>query len=166
MKIPTQAPQPHVPAVTAEGPIPAPSQPVPRLQRADRRLDPRMPPPRTPEFHRRRTLLTLGLDMALHRSAWLRHQLGQRALILGGVEPAIERRTADATAQPPLDLPHLLHHDVAVLGPVRPDCVVAHEAGTILDDQHAVTELDGLGDLATLDQLRLRLEQAEELLVV
>ena len=43
---------------------------------------------------------------------------------------------------------------------------MAHEAGTVLDDQDAVAELDGLGDLATLDQLRLRLEQAEELLVV
>ena len=43
---------------------------------------------------------------------------------------------------------------------------MAHEAGTILDDQHAVAELDGLGHLATLDQLSLWLEHAEELLGV
>ena len=43
---------------------------------------------------------------------------------------------------------------------------MTHKAGTILDDQDTVAELDRLGDLATLDQLRLRLEHAEQLLVV
>jgi hypothetical protein len=166
VKIATQYPQPHVPAVAPERPVPAPLQAVARLQRADRRLDPRMTTPRTSEFHGRLTLLTLGLDMALDRQARLPHQLGQLALVLGAVEPAIERRTADPAAQPFLHLSHLLHHDVAVLGPVRQDRVVAHETGPILDDQRAVAELDRLGHLATHDQLRLWLEQAKELLVV
>src|SRR5829696_7008395 len=103
-----------------------------------------MTPPRTPEGHRRRTLLALRLDMPLGRQARLRYQLSQLALVLGAVEPAIERRTADPAAEPVLHLPHLLRHNVAVHRPVRQDCIVAHEAGTILDDQHAVAELDGL----------------------
>ncbi len=48
VKIPAQHPQPHVAAVAPEAPVPAPLQAVARLQSADRRLHPRMTPPRTP----------------------------------------------------------------------------------------------------------------------
>src|SRR4051794_12741440 len=166
MKIPTQDPQPHIPAVPAEGPIPAPSLPVPRLQRTDRRLDPWMPPPGLTEFHRGLALLPLGLDVTRLGQARLRDQLGQFVLILGRMKAAIERRTADPPAQPSLHLFHLSRQHLAVLGPAGQDRVVTHKAGAVLDDQDSVAELDRLGDLATLDQLRLRLEHAEELLVV
>jgi hypothetical protein len=150
MKIPTQDTQPHVPAVTAEGTIPASSQPVARLQRADRRLDPRMPSPGPAEFHRGLSPLPLGLDVTRHRQARLRHQLGQFSLVLGSMEAAVERRTADPPAQPSLHLLHLRHQHLAVLGPAGQDRVVAHEAGAVLDDQDAVAEFDRLGNLPRL----------------
>jgi hypothetical protein len=64
--------------------------PIARLQRTDRRLHSRMPTPGLAEFHRRLTLLPLGLHMARHGQAGLRHQLGQFGLILRRVEPTIE----------------------------------------------------------------------------
>jgi hypothetical protein len=104
--------------------------------------------------------------MAWLGQAWLGHQLHQLGLILGRVEPAVERCTPDLAIEPLLHSLHFSHDNFAVLGAARQDRVVAHEARTILDDQDAMAELDRLGDFPALDQLGLRLEEAEELLVI
>ena len=166
MKIPSQHTQTHIAAVAAERVIAAAILPIARLQRTDRRLHPRMPTSGLAEFHCRLTLLLCGLHMARLGQARLSHQLHQLGLILGRVEPAIERCTPDLAIEPLLHLLHFTHDNFAVLGAARQDRVVAHEARTILDDQDAVAELDRLGDFAALDQLGLRLEEAEELLVI
>ena len=75
-------------------------------------------------------------------------------------------RIVQAEPRPSLHLPQLLQHDLAVLGPMGRDRVVAHEAGTILDDQHAVAELDRLGLLATLDQQGLGSNTLKSLLTL
>src|SRR4051794_22207531 len=166
MKIPTQDTQPHVAAVAAERLIAAAVLPIARLQRANRRLDTRMPTPGLAEFHRRLTLLPFRLHMARPGQAGLSHQLRQFGLIRGRMEPAVERRTPDLAVESLLHLLHLTRENFAVLGTPRQDRVVAHEARTILDDQDTVAELDRLGDFAALDQLGLRLKEAEELLVI
>ncbi len=125
-----------------------------------------MPTPGLAEFHRRLTRLLCGLDMAWLGQARLGHQLDQLGLILGRVEPAVERRTTDLAIEPLLHLLHFSHDHFAVLGAAWQDRVVAHEARTILDDQDAMAELDRLGDFPAFDQLGLRLEEAEELLVI
>src|SRR4051794_19180920 len=166
MKIPTQDTQPHVAAVAAERLIAAAVLTIARLQRTDRRLDTRMPTPGLAEFHGRLTLLSFRLHMARLGQAGLSHQLRQFGLILGRVEPAVERRAPDLAVEPLLHLLHFTHQNFAVLGTARQDRVVAHEARTILDDQDAVAELNRVGNFAAFDQLGLWLEEAEELLVI
>src|SRR5512140_2846599 len=166
MKIPTQHTQTNVAAVAAKRVIAAAVLPIARLQRADCRLDTRMPTPGLAEFHGRLTVLPFRLHMARLGQAGLSHQIRQFGLILGRVEPAVERRTPDLAVEPLLYLLHFTHQNFAVLGTARQDRVVAHEARTILDDQDTVAELDRLGNFAALDQLGLRLKEAEELLVI
>lgn len=166
VKIQPQHTQPHVAAVAAERVIAASVLAVARLQRTDRRLHTGMPTPGLAEFHRRLTLLPVGLHMARLGQARLGHQLGQLRLILGRVEPAIERRASDSPFQPLLDLLDFTHQDLAVFGSARQDRVVADEARAILHDQDSVAELDLLGNLAAFDQLGLGLEEAEELLAI
>ena len=156
----------HVSAVPAEGLISAPIQTIARLQRTNCRLDPRMTPPCLAEFHSGLLLLTLGLNVACLGQARLLHQFRQLALILRRMEAAIERRTSDSTVQSLLHLFHLLHQNLAVFRPTRQDRIVADEARTILDYQDAVTELERLRNLATYDQLSVRLEQTEEFFAV
>ena len=99
MKIPTQDSQPHVSTVAAEGLISAPIQTIARLQRANRRLDPRMMPPRPTEFHSGLLLLALGLNVACLGQARLLYQFQQLTLILWRMKTAIERRTSDSAVQ-------------------------------------------------------------------
>ena len=99
LKIPTKDPQPHVPTVAAEGLISTPIQTIARLQRANRRLDPRMTPPCLAEFHSSLLLLTLSLNVARLGQARLLYQLHQLALILRRMEAAIKRRASDPTVR-------------------------------------------------------------------
>src|SRR3954451_5194168 len=125
MKIPTQYTQTHVAAVAAERVITTAGLPIARLQRTDRGLDTRMPTSGLAELHRRLTLLLCGLHMPRFGQARLSDQLRQFGLILGRVEPAVERGTADLALEPLLHLLHLTHHHFAVLGAARQDRVVA-----------------------------------------
>src|SRR5512146_268989 len=125
-----------------------------------------MTPPCLAELHRGLLLLTLGLNVAGLGQARLLYQFQQLALILGRMEAAIERRTSDSAVQSLLRLCHLLHQNIAVFRPTRQDRIVADEARAILDYQDAVAELERLRNLATDDQLSVRLEQTEEFFAV
>ena len=96
----------------------------------------------------------------------MQHQFAQFNLILWSMEPPVEGGTTDLTVEPLLHLLHRLHCNRTIFDPVWQDRVVAHEARTIFHHQNAVTELDRMGNLAAIDQLRLGLEQTEQFLAI
>src|SRR3954452_20777625 len=68
----------------------------------------------------------------------------------------------DTAGDTSLDPGHLTDDDVGFQLPGVQDPVVADKTRAILDDQQLVTELNRLGLLAALDQLRVRLKDAKE----
>ena len=92
--------------------------------------------------------------------------VGQLLLVVRRVKAAIERAPLDLAAHALLQLGHRRHQQVLIQHAVGHHRVMADEASGILDHQHLVAVLDRVGLLATLDQFRVRLEDAEDLLLV
>ena len=96
----------------------------------------------------------------------MRHDLGQLLLVVRRVKGPVERGPLDLAAQTLLQLGHRRHHQVLIQHAIGHHLVMADETSGILDHQHLVTILDRVGLLAPLDQFRVRLEDAENLLLV
>jgi len=92
--------------------------------------------------------------------------LGQLPLVLGRVETAVERGTFDPAFETLLQGSHFVDQHVGVGVGAFQNFVMTHETGGILDDQHQSAELVLLAGLAAAVQLRVRFEQAEELVAV
>src|SRR5712691_4095087 len=105
------------------------------------------------------------LDAGLRETRRL-HQLGQFVLVRGGVEATVERQLLDLIVEALLQSPRLRDGDVAIgLGAFQ-QAMLREKSRTVLEHQHQAAELQRLAGLATFVQLRVRLEEAEQLLVV
>src|SRR5271163_92516 len=110
-------------------------------------------------------LLTTALR-ALPRDARMPHDRCQLLLILRGMKAAIERRPLDLAPETLLQLLHGRYHQILVQHAAAHHCVMTDETHRIFDHQHVVTKLHRVGLLAALDQLSVRLEDAEDLLLI
>ena len=121
---------------------------------------------RSPKLDRCRLLLPLTLTATGRRHARVLKDLGQLLLVLGRMKSAIKGSILDFPAKPLLETPHLRHHDLPLLLSLGENLVVADEARRVFHYQRQMSKLHRLAGLAALEQLRLRLEDAEQLLVV
>src|SRR5712691_11831486 len=105
------------------------------------------------------------LDAGLRETRRL-HQLGQFLLVGGGVEATVERQLLDLIVEALLQSPRLRDRDVAIgLGAFQ-QAMLREESRAVLEHQHQAAELHRLAGLAAFVELRVRLEEAEQLLVV
>src|SRR5947209_10054374 len=103
--------------------------------------------------------LRLGLLRPPHGDTHDRNDLTQFRLSGRAVKAAVKRGDLDS-GDTPLELGSLTDDDVGFQLPGVQDPVVADKPRAILDDKQLVTELNRLGLLAALDQLGVRLKDA------
>ena len=84
VQVAAKYPQAHVATKAHIGMIATSAQAISRLQRANRRFNPGMTLTRFTKFDRPCFLLLLALAAAGRRHAWMRKDLGQLLLVLGG----------------------------------------------------------------------------------
>jgi len=118
------------------------------------------------ELHRRFLVLLSATTRAFVRYTWMRHDPSQLLLVVRRVKGPIEGGTLNLARHPLLQLGHHRYHHVLIQDAPGHHLVVADKASGILDHQYLVTVLNGVRLLAPLDQLRVRLENAEELFFV
>ena len=94
------------------------------------------------------------------------HQLGEFVLILRRVEAAIERQLLDLILETLLQSSRFRHRHVAVGLGATEQAMLREESCGVLEHQHQAAELHRLTGLASFVELRMRLEEAEQLLVV
>ena len=166
MKIASQHTQTDIALKSLFSPVAATFQSVARLQGANCRFDTGMRLPRVAELDAGRLFLLGRLLAPRHRHTRMFEDLGQLVLDLRAVKATVERPTADLAPVTLLGRARLLHNHVAVALVAGQYMMVRDEACSILKDQHQPSKLYRLGRLAALIQLRVRLEDAEQLLVV
>src|SRR6266404_5688162 len=111
-------------------------------------------------------LLLTALLLSLRRYTRRPHDLGQVLLILRRMKGPVERGALDLAAKAFLQLSHDRHDQVLIQHTIADHAIPDDKTHSVLDYQHIVTKLNRQRLLATLDQLRVRLEDAENLLVV
>src|SRR5438067_7634883 len=153
--------QAHVAPVAREGAIAAALQAVAPLQHPDQRLHPRVRPPCLGPGGRGLLRLRLALLGPTDGDTHDGDDLTQLLLIGRAVKAPVKGSALEA-GEALLELGHLRDDDVRVLLPGLQDPVVTDKARAVFDDQHLVAELNRLGLLATLDQFRVRLKEAED----
>ncbi len=166
VKIATQHRKLNVSRKTWLRPVTTTLQPVACLQRADCRFDARMPLPRLTELNGRLPCLFSCLMVPGHGQARVGNDLGQLALVFRRMKTAVEGSLADASFQALLQGPRLFDHHVPIVSIARQQVSLTDETGTIFKDQHLASELDRLTGLSSLVQLGMRLEDAEQLVLV
>src|SRR6516165_2058461 len=118
------------------------------------------------EFHGCFLLLFAAAEPASFRNTRMGHNRRQLFLVLWGMESPIERGPLDLATDALLQLGHRWYEDVLIQLAIGHHGVMADETDRILDHQDLVTILDRIGLFAALDQFGVRLEDAENLLVV
>ena len=118
------------------------------------------------KLHRRAGVLLDRLIRAGLRQARMLEDFRQPSLVLRRVKAAVEGCLADAAFQTSLQVPRLLDHHVSVVRVARHQVGVADEAGAVFVDQHLPPELHRLCGFASLVQLGMRLEDAQQLVPV
>jgi len=166
MKITTQHAQLQVSAEAAFGAVAASPQAVARLEGGDRRLDARVTLACLAEFDACGFGLLGGLVTSGHGQTGVLDDLGQPTLVLGRVKAPVEGRPANASSQTLLHAACLVDDHVAVVGVAGEEVGMGDEPRPVLVDEQLTPELHRLGRLAPLVKLRVRLEDAEELLGV
>ena len=109
-------------------------------------------------------MTTLFLSFA--GDAWRSHDGRQLPLILRCVKGAVEGGALDLAFVALLQLPHHRHHQVLIQHAIVDHPMLDHKTHRILNHEHIMTVLNRHRLLAAFDQLRVRLEDAEDLLVV
>src|SRR3990170_8919865 len=98
------------------------------------------------------------------RQAWIRNDSPKCVFIFRRVETAIKREVCDSTAKQILNDSCLGHNDIGILCIARKQIVMRDEPCAVFVDQDQPAELIRLGGLASPVKLRMRLEDAEQLI--
>src|SRR5664280_1977750 len=166
MKISPQHAQANVACKSPFGPVATALQPIARLQGPDRRLDARVRLPGFAELDACRLLLLGRLVDSAHRQTRMFDDLGKFLLVVRAVKSSVEGRAANPPSVTSLGLASLLDHHVAIALIAWQNVIVRDEACSVLVKQYQASELHRLSRLASLVHLRVRLEDAEQLLAV
>src|SRR6185437_15019868 len=166
MQVATQDTQPNVTRVTPLTTVTTTLLAIAALQRTNRRFHTRMTLAGLAKLHRRFLVLLTTAPLPFLGDTRMRHDASEFLLIVRRMKGPIERGTLNLATHPLLQLGHHRHYHILIQDSLAHHLVVADKASGILNHQHLVTELDGVRLLAPLDQLRVRLKDAEQLFLV